>query len=105
MRLHDARSGGYSSAIVLLAHILPVGQKHQCQRLGDQSTPIDRVKQSRHALRWLSSVEIRTLRTIHVGRTSHLGYRRGSISTSPARHSERTVDRVPNPVRGWLWLL
>jgi hypothetical protein len=30
MWLHDARSGGYSSVIILLAYILPVGQEHQC---------------------------------------------------------------------------
>jgi hypothetical protein len=83
MWLHDARSGGYSSPIVLLAHILPVGQEHQCQRLGDQSTPIDCVEQPRHSLRGLYSCEIRALCTVHVVRTSRLGYRRGSVSTSP----------------------
>lgn len=44
MRLHDAGPNGYSTAIVLLANILLVGQEHYCQRFGDQSTPIDRIE-------------------------------------------------------------
>ena len=43
MRLHDARPGGDGVAIVFLAHILPIGQEYQCQRLGDQYAPDDRV--------------------------------------------------------------
>lgn len=105
MHLPDARSGGYRTAIVLLAYILPVGQEHQCQGLGNQSTPIDCVEQPRHALRGLHSIEIRALCTVHVGWTSHLSYRRGSIPTSPPRQSARTVDRVPNPLWAWLWQL
>jgi hypothetical protein len=83
MRLHDARSGCYNIAIVLLAHILPVGQEDQCHSLGDQSTPIDRIEHPRHAVRGLYGVDIQALCTVHGGRTSRPGYRRGSISTGP----------------------
>lgn len=105
MRLHDARSGGYGSAIVLLAHILPVGQEHQCQSLGDQSTPVDRVEHPRHAVRRLYGVDIQALCTVHVGWTSRPGYRRGSISTGSCRQPAGTVDRIPNPLWAWLWQL
>jgi hypothetical protein len=105
MLLHDARSGGHSASIVLLAHILPVGQEHYCERFGDQFTPIYRIEQSQHAERWRYGVEVRALRTIYVDRTPHPSDQRGSISIDSYRRSTWTVDRIPNPVRTWLWHL